>query len=668
VLKNHLDSDYTGKLYAVNPKAKKIMGVSCYPDVQSIGKKIDCAIVCVPARFVNQVVEDCGKAKVKSVVILSSGFSEAGEKGKQLEQELRKVIKKYKLKVIGPNCLGIANPYSGINTSFVSKMPLKGNVAFISQSGAMCSAILDWSFAKGFGFSAFLSIGNKAGLTEAELLRYLADDKNTKVILLYIEGIDNGRDFLAAASYANKKKPVLALKAGSTDAGAHAAMSHTGSLTGSDEVYDTALKQSGVMRVKNTRELFDIGLAMSELGLPKKDTVAIVTNSGGPGILASDAASSLGLELAKLTKSTVAKLKKEMPPQASTHNPVDVIGDADCERYTKALMTVAQDKNVGSLLALMCPQKMVDMSAIADSIIRCSRISKKPIVGCFMGGKSMEAGRERLKKAKIPHFENPEDGMMALWAISKYHHAHKHKKITTKTSVKRKLTSAQKIIKKAGKSLDEKTGLDLLNCYGISTIKSFVAKNVNETCRFAKKLGFPVAMKIASADILHKTDAGGVVLSLDNVDAVKKAYSEIMRNVKKKKPRAKILGVTVEKMAIGKEVIAGITRDPQFGPVLTFGLGGIYVEVLKDVTRRILPISINEAKKMILEIKSAPILTGVRGEKGVALDRLAETLVRLGQIAMDHPEISSIEINPLIATPRGCVAVDVLCILDKNNS
>jgi len=670
VLKNHLDSGYKGKLYPINPQAKKIMGLKCYPSVSSIGKNVDCAIIAVPSRFVLDVVEDCGKAKVPYLVILSSGFGESGKGGKRHEADLKKLLKKYKIRVVGPNCLGVVNPYSGLNTSFVSKIPLQGSIGFVSQSGAMCSAILDWSFQEGFGFSKFVSIGNKVDLTEADFLRYLADDAQTKVILLYIEGLRDGKSFMQAACYASRKKPVLVLKAGRTQAGAKAAMSHTGSLTGSDEVYSAAFAQSGVLRVNTTQELFDIGLAFSTLRAPKKHTVAIVTNSGGPGILASDSVADADFRLAKISSLTQNKLKKFLPPQASTHNPIDVVGDADADRYSRALNVVVADKDVGSVLALMCPQQMVDMAAVGKSIIAASRRAGIPIVGCFMGGKSMDKGRAVLQKGGIPHFEHPEEAMMVLEKIGHYYHEMKKQRVVTKSVVvKANHKRAATILSRAQAThvtvLEESEGMDLLSCYKIPTVTHQLAKTSQDAVRLSKKMGFPVVLKIASEDIAHKTDAGGVVVGVTSADDVKKAYLQIMKAVKKKKPRAKLLGVTVESLAQGKEVIVGITRDPQFGPVLTFGLGGVYVEVLKDVSRRVLPVSRKGVLDMISEIKSYPLLTGVRGEKGVNLDKLADVLLKLGQLVLDHDSITAIEINPLVVSSRGVVAVDVLCTLKK---
>ncbi|HLC85383.1 MAG TPA: acetate--CoA ligase family protein [Candidatus Nanoarchaeia archaeon] len=661
VLKNHLEG-FKGKLFAVNPHAQRILGVPCYPCVSAIGQHIDLAVIAVPAAFVAQVLEDCGKAKVPFAVVLSSGFSESGQDGKILEGLIAEVASLHHVRIVGPNCLGLISPSSGLNTSFVSKMPHAGEIAFISQSGALCSAILDWSLTEGFGFSKFISIGNKADLQEAEFLRYLADDPLTKVILLYIEGLHDGRAFMEACSYARSKKPVLVLKGGRTTAGANAAKSHTGSLTGSDDVYTTAFRQCGALQVETTRQLFDIGRALAKLGVPQDGQVAIVTNSGGPGILASDSAESSGLSLAKLSVKTTKRLSSFLPPQANIHNPVDVIGDADARRYLRALNTTIKDPSVGSVIAMMCPQKMVDMNMVAKGIALASK--KTPIVTCFMGGKSMHVAREIFKKQGVPHFENPEEAAEALAIMHRYH--------SEKTSRWKEYGSpaptriASTIIAKARannrNSLLEIEGLRLVNEYGIKPLNSTLATTQKEALKAARKSGYPVVFKVSSPDILHKTDAKGVILNITDDLAARNAFDSLKSSAKK--ADARFAGVTVQPMIKGNEVIIGMNRDPQFGPVLLFGLGGVLVEVIKDVSRRVAPVTLSDAKKMIEEIKACKLLHGFRGRAPCDTTSIAKALVALSDIALAHPEISTMEINPLMVTSRGSVAVDVRCVLN----
>ncbi len=661
VLKNHL-TGFKGRLFAVNPHATRILGVPCYPSVSSIGQQIDLAVIAVPAVYVAQVLEDCGKAKVPYAVVLSSGFSESGQDGRKLEEEFARIAVKNKIRVVGPNCLGLIAPSTGLNTSFVSKMPHDGDIAFISQSGALCSAILDWSLSEGFGFSKFISIGNKADLQEAEFLRYLADDPATKVILLYIEGLHDGRAFMEACSYARSKKPVLVLKGGRTAAGANAAKSHTGSLTGSDDVYTTAFKQCGALRVDTTRQLFDIGRALAKLGVPNDGSVAILTNSGGPGILASDSAEASGLSLAKLSAKTTKQLSSFLPPQANIHNPVDVIGDADAQRYLRALETTITDKSVGSVIALMCPQKMVDMGLVSEGIVRASH--KIPIVTCFMGGASMRSARQAFKLGGVPHFENPEEAAEALAIMHRFHSLKSARwKDVHSQQAKSKAGTLISGAKDAGRdSLLEIEGLRLVKDYGITAIAADLAPTKQEALKAAKKIGYPVVFKISSPDILHKTDAKGVILNIADHHAAQKAFETLASSAKK--ARARFAGVTVQPMVNGSEVIVGMNRDPQFGPVLLFGLGGVLVEVIKDVSRRVAPVTLSDAKKMIETIKASKLLHGYRGREQCDTSSIANALVALSDIALAHPEISTIEINPLMVSKRGAVAVDVRCVLN----
>lgn len=678
LLANIIDSRFQGIVYPVNPQAKGILGIKCYARVMDIPDELDLAVVIVPSRFVPGILEECGKKKIKGAIVISAGFKEIGGEGIELEKKVQKIIQKYDISLVGPNCLGIMNTdlESSMNATFGTPMSKEGNIAFISQSGALCVAVLDYAKESNIGFSKFISMGNKAGLTENELLLYLKNDPKTDVILMYLEDLVNGREFMKIAhditSSPTNPKPIIALKAGRTPLGAKAASSHTGSLAGSDRVYDAIFSQCGVLRGETLEELFDYVKAFSSQPLPKGENVAIITNSGGPGILATDSCIRHGLNIAPLSRNTVKTLKTILPPQASLNNPVDLIADAQHEQYEAALREILKDKNVHSSIIILTATSFTNVDKIADSIVKTTKKFQKPVLCSFLGVYDVSSGIDILEENGIPSYRFPESAARALSEMTKFNlWLNRPKTGVKKFSVNK--AGAKKIIdsvKKEGRFfLLEHESYEVLKAYQFPLVKSSFARNKTEAANAAQKIGFPVVLKIASPDILHKFDFGGVKLNLKNKNEVHEAYQEILKNIKSKKPKAKIRGVLVEEMASqGKEIILGMSRDPQFGPILMFGLGGIYVEVLEDVSFRLAPIRERTADMMIAKTKTHKILEGFRGEPPYDIKAVAECLKRLSQLVTDFEEIKELDINPLFVYERGkgCAIVDARIILEHS--
>jgi acetyl coenzyme A synthetase (ADP forming)-like protein len=677
LLANIIDSRFQGVVYPVNPNAKGILGIKCYARVADIPDEVDLAIVIVPSRFVPGILEECGKKKIKGAIVISAGFKEIGGDGIELEKKVQTIIQKYDISLVGPNCLGVMNtdPESSMNATFGTPMSKEGNIAFISQSGALCVAVLDYAKESNIGFSKFISMGNKAGLTENELLLYLRNDPKTDVILMYLEDLVNGREFMKIArditSSPTNPKPIIALKAGRTLLGAKAASSHTGSLAGSDRVYDAIFSQCGVLRGETLEELFDYVKAFSSQPLPKGENVAIITNSGGPGILATDSCIRQGLNISPFSQNTVKALKRILPPQASLNNPVDLIAEAQHELYEKTLGQILKDKNVHSSIIILTATSFTNVDKIANSIVKTAKKFQKPVLCSFLGVYDVSSGIEILEENGIPSYRFPESAARVLSEMTKFNWWLKRPKTGIK-KFKVNKARAQKIIDSAKKEgrlfLLEHESYEVLKAYHFPVVKSSLAKNKTEAAEVAQKIGFPVVLKIASPDILHKFDFGGVRLNLNNKIEVRKAYQEILENILAKKPGAKIKGVLVEEMASqGKEIILGMNRDPQFGPILMFGLGGIYVEALEDVSFRLAPIRELTAEVMIARTKTYKILEGFRGEPAYDTEAVAECLKRLSQLVTDFEEIKELDINPLFVYEKGkgCAIVDARIILES---
>ncbi len=678
LLANVIDSRYQGIVYPVNPKAKGILGIKSYPSVMDIPDKVDLAVIVVPARFVPGVLEECGEIGIKGAIIISAGFKEIGGDGVELEKETLEVAHSYGISVVGPNCLGVVNTdkISSVNATFGTMMPKEGNISFISQSGALCVAVLDYAREANIGFSKFISMGNKAGVNENDLLLYLKNDSKTDVILMYLEDLEDGREFINIArditSHPTNPKPVIALKAGRTLLGARAASSHTGSLAGSDSVYDAIFHQCGVIRGETLEEVFDYVKVFSTQPLPRDNKVAIITNSGGPGILATDSCIRFGLDIASFSSPTKKALKALLPPTASINNPVDLIAEAQEEQYQGALERILADKNVHSAIIILTPTAFTKVEKIADIIVETVKLNKKPVVCCFLGIYDVSRGIEILEENDISSFRFPESAARALAELNSFAVWLKRPQTRIK-KFRVNITKAKRIIESAKKEgrafLLEHEAYQVLEAYHFPVIEAHLAETQTQAVEAAQEIGYPVVLKIASPDVLHKFDFGGVKVNLQNSREVRQAYQEICRNVRSRKPDARIKGILVEEMAPpGREVILGMNRDPQFGPILMFGMGGIYVEALEDVTFRLAPIRELTAKMMIGRTKTHKILNGFRGGPVYDIETIETCLKKLSQLVVDFEDIEELDINPLIVYEkgRGCKIVDARIILEKS--
>ncbi|MCM8758318.1 MAG: acetate--CoA ligase [Candidatus Omnitrophica bacterium] len=670
ILSNIISGQYQGKIYPVNPKAPEISGLKCYPDISSIPDVPELAVIVVPAKIVCSVIEECGKKGTKAAVVISAGFKESGPEGKKREEELVEVAKKYGCRIIGPNCLGIIDTYSDLNVSFAPVMPTKGSIAFISQSGALISAVLDWSRKQKIGFSRIISMGNMADVSESELIESCAADEKTKVILFYVEGVKDGRDFINRVSKVTSKKPVIAIKAGLTGSGSKAASSHTGSLAGMAEAYGAAFKKTGVLQVSNIEELFDLSLAFAYQPLIKGDKIAVVTNAGGPAVLATDAVEKQGLKMATLSEQTENTLKKNLPPAANIHNPVDVLGDATEQGYKVALENVMKENNVDGVLVIVTPQTITRPLETAHVVVENANRYKKTVVTSFMGGVSVEVAIDFLRQSKIPNYDFPERAIRALKAMVDYVKVLERKNgPTVEIAADKDMVSKilQQVKKSENKNLTDYQAREIFGAYGIRGPVRYLAKNVDEAISNAKKIGYPVVAKIVSPDILHKTESGGVRINIMNDNEMEKSFNEIMKSVKQYLPSARIEGIEIQEMVKGvQEVIIGVKKDIQFGHLIMFGLGGIFVEVLKDVTFGIVPVDRQEALEMIKEIKGYKLLSGFRNLPEADIDGLVETIVKVSQMCQDFPEIKELDINPLVVKEKGkgTVMIDARIIFE----
>jgi acetyltransferase len=672
VLSNVVFGGYKGIVFPVNPKAKSILGIKCYPNVKSVPDRIDLAVIVVPNVITPEVVEECGKKGVKGLVIISAGFREVDRKGAELQAEIVNLAKKYGMALVGPNCLGVINTDTSIslNASFGKYMPVPGKIGLISQSGALCTAILDHAKSERIGFSKFISFGNKADLNEIDFLSYLGNDPQTKVILLYVEDLSDAREFMRIAKQittGENAKCIIAIKSGRTSEGSKAALSHTGALAGPDAIYDALFAQSGVLRVDSVEHLFATAIAVANMPMPNGQRVGIITNAGGPGVMATDASIRYGLELPALKEKTVQELRKVLPKTASLCNPVDLIGDARSDRYEAALRIILKAEEVDSVIVLLTPQAMTDVENIARVIVKMAKRSKKPVLCSFMGAFDISGGVAILEENKIPHYRFPEKAARAMGHMNRCRKWYgRERSKAKKFSVDRKKAAdvLEKTRRDKRRYLPEIEALEVLNAYGFPTLQSRLCRNLDECTKAAGEIGYPVAMKIVSPDIVHKFDVGGVILKLKTDSEVKKAYDNLMHNISLRQPEAKIWGVNIQEMAKGgEETILGAERDKHFGPVIMFGLGGIYAEAIKDVSFSFAPLKPPGPRHMIESVKSYKILAGMRGRPPADIDAIGECLLRLSQLVVDFPEISELDINPLIVYPKGCKVADVRIIL-----
>lgn len=667
IFRNVLE-DFQGVVYPVNPNAQSIRGVRSYPSVLEIPDPVDLAIIIVPAGSVRAVLDECGRKGVRGVVVISAGFRESGPQGRRREDEVIAAVHQYGFALVGPNCLGVLNTDAGVrlNATFARAMPAAGNIAFLSQSGALTTAVLDYARAKGIGFSKLVSLGNKADVTELDLLAALRDDPRTDVIVLYLEELTDGQRFIRLCREITgeiaQPKPILAVKSGRTPAGARAVSSHTGSLAGSDEVYDAIFLQSGVLRVDSVEELFHYAVAFANQPLPSGRRIAVVTNAGGPGIMAADAAVRQGLEMAAFTEGTKQALRLALPAEAAIDNPVDVVGDAQHDRYQAAVRAVLRDPGSDGAIVLLTPQAVTDIDQVARVVAEEAHGGRKPVLASFMGIVDVSGGVRVLEEARIPHYGFPEDAVRAFAAMARYAEwLHRPRTEVRTFPVDR--TSAAEVLRQAprGVFVRETLALRLLEAYGFPLAPWAEASSAEEAVIRSSAIGFPVAMKVLSPQIVHKVDVGGIRLHLTAPSEVRAAYEEMMADITRRQPGAAVEGVIVQKMVPGVETILGINRDPQFGPILMFGLGGIYVEVFKDVTFRLAPIRELGAQRMVESIKAGQILRGARGRPPADLDALRECIERLSQLAVDVPEIAELDVNPLMVLPtgQGAAVVDV---------
>jgi acetate---CoA ligase (ADP-forming) len=664
ILKNIIQYGYEGAVFPINPSASEVLGKKSYPSLLDVPDKIDMAVVVVPSKNVIEVIEQCGAKKIDSAIIITAGFKESGIEGAKLENELIKKSQECGVRFIGPNCLGMIDTHSKVNASFAVGMPAKGGIGFFSQSGALCLAVLDRALPDDIGFSKFISMGNKSDITDTDIMLALSEDENTKVILGYIEGVSDGRKFMEVAAQVSKKKPIIILKSGITSAGAKAASSHTGALAGREAAFDSAFKQSGVIRAHTINELFNYALAFANQPLPKGPYVAIVTNSGGPGILAADACDKSNLQLTPLHKEYVDELRSFLPPVASFYNPIDILGDSGADRYERALNTVLKDERINGVMVLLTPTAVVDVDATAMAIVNVSKSIDRPILASFMGKQRVESGIKTLMKYGVPNYSYPEEMVSSMNAMYNYHlWINRPEKTYNKfNGLKEKAVEIFDEVKKENRDrLYELEVHDVLQAYGFTQPKSLLAKTPEEAVAAAKGIGYPVVMKIISPQISHKSDMGGVKINLNTKKEVENAFFDITTRVRNILPAAHISGVMIQEMVLkGKEVIMGITKDPQFGHMIMFGLGGIYVEVLKDISFRIVPLSQEDAHEMLRETKTFPLLRGVRGEAEADIEAIEKSLLILSQMAVDFPQIIEADINPLLVRQRGegVVAID----------
>ena len=669
VLANLKEGGYPGRLYPVNPKADEILGLKAYPSVLDIPDPVDLAVIVIPYRFVPAVLEQCGQKGVRAVVVISAGFREAGREGLERERELVEIARKYHLRLIGPNCLGVIDTGTPLNATFAAGMPPAGPIAFMSQSGALGTAVLDMALAGRIGFSKFVSLGNKADVSEIDLLEAWGDDPASRVILIYVEGLPDGQRFIQVARKVTRHKPVVAIKSGVTKSGSRAVSSHTGSLAGSEAAYKAAFRQAGVIRATSMEALFDYARAFAYQPLLKGDRIGIVTNAGGPGILATDALEHAGLEIPRLARETVGALEAHLPGAASAANPVDVLGDALADRYEHAIRLVLADPNVDGLIVIVTPQAMTEIERTAHVVGRMARETDKPVLGCFMGEARIEAGIEVLRQYGVPNYPFPERAAAALAAMSAYRRE-RERPIFEAQPCEVCIPPVRELfdrVRAEGRvSIGDAEAREVLEAYGFPVPKSRLAKTSDEAIEVAEEIGYPVVLKVASPDILHKTDVGGVKLNLSTPDDVRDAFDLIVYRAGRYVPGARIWGCLVQQMVSGgREVLVGMSRDPQFGPLVAFGLGGIYVEALKDVAFRVAPFSRQEAEEMIREIRAYPLLEGIRGEPPADHEAMVDALLRVSQLVTDFPEIVELDINPLMVFDegRGAMAIDMRLVL-----
>jgi acetyltransferase len=676
LLKNLLKSNGDREIYPVNPNRESVLGLKCYPSIRDVPEHVDLAVIATPAKTVPKLVEECGEAGVEGVVIVSAGFRETGEEGRRLEEEIKKIKSKYGLKVLGPNCLGFIRPPIGLNSTFILKDPEPGQIAFISQSGALGSAILDWAVSAHIGFSMFISLGSMIDIDFGDLIDFLGQDPYTRSILIYMESVGDARKFMSAARGFARNKPIIVIKPGKYSTGAKAALSHTGSMAGSFEVYRAAFRRVGVVRVDEIQDLFNCASVLDSRHLPAGPRLAVITNAGGPGVIAADAVAENGGVLAELSQTTMETLNALLPPYWSRGNPIDVLGDADINRFTAALKACLADPNIDGVVVIYTPQGAARPLELAEEIVKIVRESAraKPVLTVWMGGDEVWEARQLFHKNDIPTYETPEE------AVKTYIYMYKYKRnleLLYETPADLPIDPAppknflkiliKKILSEGRVVLTPDESDKFLDAYGIPRARGELATNLNEALAIASKIGYPVALKIVSHDIVHKTDVGGVVTNVSSESELRTAFLKLVDTVKSKAPDAKIKGVYVQQMIkpTNYELILGSKKDPDFGSVIMFGAGGIATEVFRDFSIGLPPLNQVLARRLMEETKIYnSLLHGMRGKPPADMKKLEEIVVRFSNLIVDFPEIKEADINPLIVTDNSIYAVDFRIVLD----
>lgn len=668
ILENLLKYNYQGGIYPVNPNAQEILGVKVYPELAQVPDPVDLAVIVLPVGMTLDTMQACAQRGIKAVIIITGGFREVGGEGAEIERKTLAFARKHGMRVIGPNCVGTMDMRSGLNTTFIKGMPPRGPIAFISQSGAVCGGVVDLILESEVGFSHFASLGNEMDVSEADMLAYFGDDPDVKVIAVYLEGVQNGARFIEEARRVSRIKPIVMLKAGRNNAGARAVSSHTGSLAGSYAAYQAVFSQTGVLEVETLAELFNVAWALGTQKLPEGKRVAIATNAGGAAALLADNLSANGAELAELSVDTQTRLRSKLNPSAQVANPVDILGGAEPADYLWSLEQMMRDENVDVLAPVLVPQALVDPLGVAQAWAQAAGQTDKTMLTCLMGERSVREARAFLNRTGVPVYQFPDQVgpvLRAMRAYGEYLRKPIYKPVEPKKADKNVVCTILKT--NTGKAaLGEFETRDLLEAYGIPNVPGGLAENAQQAVEIAEKVGFPVALKIVAEGVLHKTDAGGIILNLGDKVSVSAGFKQLLSRIRAQFPEASITGAMVEKMAPkGLEVIVGMRRDPTFGPMMMFGMGGTLVEQLKDISFRVAPLSEEDINEMVDSTIAGKLLKGVRGSTLADIEAVQAVIAALSQLALDFPEIEEIEINPLVVYPQGqgALALDSRTVL-----
>ncbi|MBK5915071.1 bifunctional acetate--CoA ligase family protein/GNAT family N-acetyltransferase [Rhodocyclus purpureus] len=674
LFRNILKSGYKGRLYAINPRHETVQGVQAYKSIEEIGARVELAVITTRPQLVPAIVEQCGRSGVKNVIIISSGFAESGHSGAALERKLMEIARSYNVRVLGPNCLGVIRPDIGLNATFASVNAEPGNLALVSQSGAMCSAVLDWARSNKVGFSSVISLGSTADVDFGEILDYLIHDNRTHYILMYVEGIRNSRRFMSALRSAARIKPIILLKAGRHAAGSAAVQTHSGMIAGSDVVFDAAVRRAGVVRVQNIGQLFYASKALASKFRPQGKRLAIITNGGGPGAMAADRAGDLNIPLAELALPTMQALNAALPANWSHANPIDIVGDATPERYRDAILAVAQDPGVDGMLIMLAPQAMTNPMEVAKTVIEVSEQTSKPMLACWMGEEQVAEARQLLEEAQIPAFRMPETAIELFFHIATYYRNQKLLLQTPEPSSRKQRAETEgakmlveAVLQERRKVLSEMESKAILRAFRVPVAQTMVARTPTEALLLAEQLGFPIAMKVDSPDLVTKSDAGGVRLNLTSALAVRNAYHDIIETVRRKRPQARINGVSIEPYLDrphGRELMVGVVRDPIFGPIITFGAGGSEVEIFSDRQVALPPLNRFLAKDLIKSTRAAKLLDEFRNMPPANREALEEVLLNISEMVCELPWLQELDLNPLIVDESGAIAADARIVID----